>query len=175
MERKPIDIKNFSVRAYGLFENQWLLLTSGDFASRDFNAMTVSWGSLGVIWNRPFAQVVVRPVRYTYEFIERYDTFTLCAFPKAYRPVLSMLGTKSGREGNKIAESGLTPLAASCVAAPVYLEAELVIECRKMYWQDLDPDHFLDSQIGRNYPNKDYHRAYFGEILAVEATGAYQR
>ena len=173
MERKPIDIHNLTIRSYSLFEVQWLLLTSGDFATRDFNTMTISWGSLGVMWNKPFVQVVVRPGRHTYSFIERYDTFSLCALPEQYRKALSLLGTKSGRDGDKITESGLTAAAASQIAAPVFAEAELVLECRKMYWQDLDPQHFLLPDIARNYPRLDYHRAYFGEILAVSGTERY--
>lgn len=174
MERKPIDVKALSVQSYSLFEEQWLLLTSGDFAAGDFNTMTISWGSLGVMWNKPFVQVVVRPGRYTYGFIERYDTFSLCALPEQYHQALSLLGTKSGRDGDKIAESGLTPTAASRIAAPVFAEAELVLECRKMYWQDLDPQHFLSPDIARNYPRLDYHRAYFGEILAVSGIDRYR-
>lgn len=173
MERNPIAIKHFNNQTFGLFDNQWLVLTSGDFASQQFNAMTISWGSLGILWNRPFVQVVVRPVRYTYEFMERYDTFTLCAFPRACHKALSLLGTKSGRDGDKIAEARLTPIAAECVSAPAYAEAELVIECRKIYWQDIDPTHFLDPQIDQNYPDRDYHRIYFGEVLAIYGTEAY--
>lgn len=174
MERSPIVIEEFTVKAYGIFETEWMLLTAGDFATRQFNTMTISWGSLGVMWNKPFAQVVVRPARHTYTFIEQYDTFTLCAFPRQYHRALSLLGTKSGRDGDKIAEAGLTPTAfAPGCAAPAFVEAELVIACRKMYWQDIDPAHFLDPQIDRNYPEKDYHRIYFGEILAVEGTQRY--
>jgi flavin reductase (DIM6/NTAB) family NADH-FMN oxidoreductase RutF len=175
MERKPIVIEDLAVRPYRFFEIDWLLLTCGDFQRREFNAMTISWGGLGVLWGRLLAQVVVRPVRYTYDFMERFDTFTVCAFPEAYHPALSLLGEKSGRDGDKIAESGLTPIAASCVAAPAYAEAGLVIECRKIYWQDMDPAHFLDRAIDRNYPRKDYHRMYFGEILAIQGTEEYTR
>jgi hypothetical protein len=132
MELKPIDIKSFTTQVYGLFEVQWMLLTSGDFDAGKFNSMTISWGSMGVMWGRPFAQVVVRPVRYTYQFMETYDTFTLTAFPRQYHKALSLLGTASGRDGDKIAQSGLTPVASSCVAAPGFAEAELVIECRKI-------------------------------------------
>lgn len=172
MNLHPIPIEKFVIKTYGLFEMQWLLLTSGDYQANDYNAMTISWGAMGVMWNRPFAQVVVRPVRYTYAFMERYDTFTLCAFPRSYHQALSLLGTKSGREGDKIAEAGLTPVASTCVPAPGYAEAELIIECKKVYWQDLDPAHFLKPEIARNYPEKDYHRVYYGEILSV--TGADQ-
>jgi flavin reductase (DIM6/NTAB) family NADH-FMN oxidoreductase RutF len=175
MERKPIAIEDFTIQEYRFFEIDWLLLTSGDFAAAKYNAMTISWGSLGVMWNKPFVQVVVRPQRYTFEFIERYDTFTLCAFPRQYHPALSLLGTKSGRDGDKIGQAGLSPLASTCVAAPSYAEAGLVLECRKIYWQDYDPAHFLDPAIAKNYPAQDYHRAYFGEILAVLGSDDYRR
>jgi flavin reductase (DIM6/NTAB) family NADH-FMN oxidoreductase RutF len=131
--------------------------------------MTVSWGSLGTMWNKPFAMVVVRPTRYTYQLMEKYETFTLCAFPEQHRKALSLLGSKSGRDGDKIAESGLTPEAATIVAAPCFAEAELVLECRKIYWDDYDPTHFLDPAINRMYRN-DYHRIYFGQVLAITGT-----
>lgn len=175
MERKPISLKDFTVKAYNLFEVQWLLLTSGSFTQQQFNAMTISWGALGVMWSRPFAQVVVRPVRYTYEFMERFDSFTLCAFPREYHRALSLLGTKSGRDCDKIAQAGLTPAASSLIEAPCYAEAELVIECKKMYWQDFDPTHFLDPRLEENYPQKDYHRVYYGEIVAVHGTEKYAK
>lgn len=151
-----------------------MVLASGDFAKADYNAMAVGWGSLGTMWGKPFAQVVVRPSRYTRQFMERYDTFTLCAFPERYHGAVNLLGVKSGRDGDKIAASGLTPEAASMVAAPCFAEAELVIECRKMYWQDMDPAHFLDPVVQKNYPLKDYHRIYFGEIVAVAGADAFR-
>jgi flavin reductase (DIM6/NTAB) family NADH-FMN oxidoreductase RutF len=150
-------------------------LTAGDFAASKFNAMAVGWGSLGTMWRMPFAQVVVRPSRYTREFMERYDSFTLCAFPKACRAAVQLLGTKSGRDGDKIAESGLTPTASTKVAAPSFAEAELSIECRKIYWQDMNPKGFLNSAIESNYPEKDYHRIYFGEIVAITGAESFCR
>jgi len=143
------------------------LLTSGDFAAGHFNTMTVAWGSMGTMWEKPFVQVVVRPVRYTYEFMERYDSFTLSAFPSEHRDTLLFLGARSGRDSDKIAESGLTPIASSRVAAPGFAEAELIVECRKVYWQDMDAAHFLTPEIERHYPERDYHRIYFGEVLAI--------
>jgi flavin reductase (DIM6/NTAB) family NADH-FMN oxidoreductase RutF len=167
MARQAIPFDDLAVQAHHLWSDQWLLLTSGDFAAGHFNTMTVAWGSLGVMWSKPFAQVVVRPVRYTYEFMERYDTFTLSAFDKRFRKALSLLGSRSGRDGDKIKASSLTPVASSLVTAPAFAEADLILECRKMYWQDLDPAHFLDPEIEGNYPQKDYHRVYFGEVLAI--------
>jgi flavin reductase (DIM6/NTAB) family NADH-FMN oxidoreductase RutF len=174
MERQSIAVDRFHVRAHSLWEDQWFLLSSGSFDQQDFNSMTVAWGSLGVMWHKPFAQVVVRPVRYTFGFMERFDSFTLCAFPASARKALQVMGTRSGRDGGKIAASGLTPVRSTVVAAPSYAEAELVLECRKIYSQDMDPQHFLDPEIERNYPQHDYHRIYFGEVLAIQGTAAYR-
>lgn len=167
MKLEPISIEEFVIKPYHLWHVQNLVLTAGDFAKGHFNAMTVGWGSVGVMWSVPFVQVVVRPTRHTYGFIEQYATFTLCAFPPAYARAVQLLGTKSGRDGNKIVEAKLTPVASTQVAAPSFAEAELVLECRKMYWDDLNPAHFLDPRIETKYPHKDYHRIYFGEIVAV--------
>lgn len=167
MKRVALPPGEFRSEAFRIWDSGWFLLTAGDFAAGRFNTMTVSWGSFGTLWNRPFAQVVVRPTRHTHGFMEAADSFTLCAFGEQRREALRLLGTKSGRDGDKIAEAGLTPEAALRVAAPVFAEAELAIECRKLYWQDLDPAHFLDPTIEANYPRRDYHRVYFGEVVAV--------
>ncbi|OGU56498.1 MAG: hypothetical protein A2V66_05955, partial [Ignavibacteria bacterium RBG_13_36_8] len=166
MSIKSISLNEFLINPINLWKNDWFLLTSGNFDQGKYNTMTVAWGSIGLMWNKPFVQVVVRPTRYTYEFMEKYETFTLSAFPEKYRPALNLLGTKSGRNCNKILESGLTPIKSTIVQAPSFAEAELIFECKKLYWQDFDPKNFLDSSIERNYPQKDYHRIYFGKILA---------
>ena len=171
--RTPIDPAALQVKIHDLFANQWLLLTAGDFTAGRYNTMTIAWGSIGTIWNKPFVQVVVRPQRHTRKFMDEFDTFTVCAFPASCRSALQLLGSKSGRDGNKIAESGLTPVAATTVAAPVFAEAILTIECRKTYWQDMDPNGFVSPAITANYPAKDYHRIYFGEIVAVTGIAAF--
>jgi len=167
MERHPISQNDFVIHPHHAWANQWLLLTAGDFHTGKFNTMTVGWGSFGTMWGKPFAQVVVRPIRYTYEFMNAYDTFTLCALPESQKKILQICGSKSGRHVNKMLEAGLTPIASSQVAAPGFAEAELIVECRKMYWDDLEPSRFLDPAINANYPAQDYHRIYFGEIVAI--------
>jgi len=164
---KPSGAAESIDRIVDLWDKRWLLLTSGDFANRDFNTMTVAWGSFGVMWGKPFAQVVVRPTRYTFEFMEKYETFTLCAFPDEYKKALSLLGSRSGRDGDKIKQAGLTPKASQNIAAPCFAEASLIVECNKIYWQDFEPANFISPQIEKNYPRKDYHRVYFGEIVAM--------
>ena len=173
MALQTIPFERFTSKVFHLFDKQWLLLTGGDFARGKFNAMTISWGSLGIIWGRPFVQVVVRPTRYTHEFMERFDTFTVTAFPERHRRALNLLGSKSGRDGDKIAEAGLTPVASAKVAAPAFAEAELVFECRKLYRSTFDSRQFVDPTIESNYPKKDYHTVYFGEVVVLRGEAKY--
>jgi len=112
----------------------------------------------------------VRPTRFTYGYMEDYDDFTVSAFPNEYRRALSYLGSRSGRDGNKLAGTNLTAIASRVVSSPSFEQAELTIECRKIYSADLDPARFIDPTIDTNYPNKDYHRVYFGEIVAILGT-----
>jgi flavin reductase (DIM6/NTAB) family NADH-FMN oxidoreductase RutF len=107
--------------------------------------------------------------------MEQFPTFTVCAFSKQYRQALNILGTKSGRDGDKISDAGLTPQASAIVASPCFAEAELVFECKKIYWGDFDPNHFIDPGIDRNYPMKDYHRIYYGQILSLRGIKKYDR
>ncbi len=162
---REIKVKDLSVPNVDLWMNRWLLLTSGTIDS--CNMMTVAWGSLGYMWNKPFAQVVVRPQRFTRGFMDRSDSFTLCAFPKDFRKDLNILGTLSGRDGDKLAKTRLALKPSKRVAAPSYNEADLILECRKIYIQDMDPAGFMEKAIDKNYPIKDYHRIYFGEIVTI--------
>ncbi len=161
------DPYKFLEKPFNIWQNDWFLLTAGNFEEKHFNTMTVAWGSLGIMWNLPFAQVVVRPTRFTYKFTEKYKSFTLSRFDKKYRHALKLLGTKSGRDGDKILESGLKPAKAELIEAPSFKEADLVIECTKIYWDDFKPENFIDPSIEKNYPVKDYHRIYFGKIEGI--------
>ena len=173
MPLKTIDIAQLKVQPHLLFNSQWALLAAGDFAAGHVNAMTIGWGALGTMWSKPFAFVAVRHSRYTFEFMERYNTFTLNFFPSQHHQALSYLGTHSGREGDKIAASGLTPQAARAVSAPSFAEAEIVLECEKIYANDLDPERFLSPEIQKHYPHQDYHRIYYGKIVQTAAVEAY--
>jgi len=173
MQRKEIDHRQLILRPTSIWADQWLLLGVGDFAAGRINAMTVGWGSFGTMWSRPFVQVVVRPTRYSHEFMEEFDTFTLLGFPAEYRSDLQRLGTVSGRNHDKIAETHLTPCASQIVAAPSFEEAELAVECRKIYSDQMRSDKILDESIHRLYPESDYHTIYFGEILRIFATDQF--
>lgn len=148
---------------FSLIGKEWMLITAG--APTSYNTMTASWGGLGVLWNKNVAWCVVRPGRHTYGFLERADTFTLSFFEERYRAALNLCGKKSGRDTDKAKEAGITPMA-SGNSSTAFIEARLIIECRKIYFQDIDPRNFLDASIDKNYPIKDYHRMYFGEITA---------
>jgi len=174
MTLSAIPYEELNYKAFSIWKGQGVLLTSGDYEKGRYNTMTIGWGSLGVIWSIPFALVAVRPTRYTYKFMELYDSFTLSAFPPAYRSALDLLGTKSGRDGDKIGESGLTVIPSQSVTSPAFAEAELILECRKNFWTDLDPSHFLDKRIENSYPLKDYHRIYFGLVSGVFGSEIYR-
>ena len=146
---------------FKLIGKDWMLITAGTPGL--FNTMTASWGGLGVLWERKVAFCFIRPTRYTYEFVERSDTFTLSFFAEHHRKALSFCGSHSGRDSDKIKAAGLTPLNEDEF---VYFdEARLVLACRKIYFQDISPDRFLDQSINEMYPQKDYHRMYVGEIV----------
>ncbi len=168
MTLTSIPKESFTSHNFNIFDKGWFLLTTGDFNQQKFNCMTISWGMMGTMWNRPVVQVVVRPTRYTFEFMESSPDFTVCAFAEQYRKALTMLGSKSGRDGDKIKKSGLTPCAAGMVASPAYAEANLVIECRKIYRDVFKPQGFIDPAIEKNYSNNDYHAIYIGEVVSIQ-------
>ena len=170
---KTIKVKDLALPAVNIWFKRWFVLTAGTMEK--FNSMTVAWGSIGGIWEMPFVQVVVRPTRHTFGFMNDADTFTLCSFPAKFRKDLALLGSRSGRDGDKIALTRLTVMKSKAVAAPCFREADLVMECRKIYWQDLDDRNFLSAKIAANYPQLDFHRIYFGEILRLRGSGEFRK
>lgn len=165
---KRIDVSALSQNVFTAIGQQWMLLSAGD--REKANTMTVSWGGLGVLWGKNVATVYVRPQRYTYEFMEQGGYFTLSFLGEEWREALKLCGAKSGRDVDKFQASGLT-LAYGAGDAPYIQEAQVVLVCKKLYFDDIEPSHFLDGDIdGKNYPGKDYHRMYIGEIVeAYEA------
>ncbi len=164
---KTVNFSELSISPFTAFDKRWMVLSAGDFARGDWNCMTISWGFIGTMWNKPAVQIVVRPQRYTREFLDKYDTFTLCSFPEKYRPALQILGSKSGRDCNKVAESGLRPAAAPTVAAPIFEEADFVLECRKLLRQTTSAESLFDTSINAMYPKNDYHIFYIGEVVEI--------
>lgn len=173
--REKIEIDEFKCQPTKLWSKDWLLLTAGKTADDAFNTMTVAWGGFGVMWHKPIAMIVVRPQRYTLEFLEKQQDFTLSAFDDSYRQALAFCGANSGRDSDKIAETGLTPIPSDAVSAPAFEEANLIIQCRNLYFSDFDPAHFMDASIEDNYAAKDYHRMFFGEIVGIECAAEFRK
>ena len=131
------------------------------------NGMAAAWG--GICCSRPpCVSVSLRKATYSYGSIVARQAFTVSVPSKEHVVEADYFGIASGRDGDKIADSGLTPRPSRVVEAPGFEEARLILECEKTYWQDMDPEHFLDGAIAECYPEQDYHRIYYGKILSVE-------
>ena len=148
----------------------WMLVTAGSSPDKGgFNMMTASWGGMGILWNKPVATVYIRPQRHTFGFIEREDYLSLSFFDdEKYRDMLMMCGTKSGRDCDKLALSGLTPVFDR--EAPYYAEASRVLICRKLYRQRFEPECFTGEKADKLYPDGDYHYMYICEITGALAS-----
>lgn len=146
--------------AIKLIGKDWMLITAAD--GEKVNTMTASWGCLGVLWNKNVCVAFVRPQRYTYEFIEKADTVSFSFFDESYREALRFCGAHSGRDCDKFKETGLTYEFDE--DTPVIEQASLILECRKLYADDLKKDNFILPEPLVNYKNDDYHRFYICEI-----------
>lgn len=143
--------------------NDWALLTAGD--KDDWNTMTIAWGSLGDIWWKPVVDAYVVPSRYTYGFMERHDVFTVSFFPQQYRDDLQILGSKSGRDGDKVALTKLTPKVLE--EGVTFEQADTTLVCHKIYQQPLDPKEIPADVMASTYANMGTHTLFIGEIVAV--------
>lgn len=158
---RPSEINKTSFELIG---KDWMLITAKK--GEKVNTMTASWGGFGVMWNKDVAYIVLRPQRYTKEFIDNSETFSLTFFDETYKKQLGYLGSVSGREENKIEKSGLT--LCDINGMPTFNEAKLIINCRKLLKNEFLPENFYDKELMEtNYPNKDYHTLYIGEIIEV--------
>ena len=129
--------------------------------------MTVSWGGVGIMWNKPVTFTFIRPTRYTFEFLERNDLFTICFFDESYREALSFCGSKSGRNVNKVEETGLTPMFTE-EGTPCFEQARMVLVCKKLYAQFLNEESVLGGEpVLKQYNGDEYHKMYISEILEV--------
>ena len=156
-----IDPKNIQENVFSLIGDQWMLVTAG--TEERYNTMTASWGGLGVLWGAPAATCYIRPQRYTKEFLDREEYFTLTFFDEKYRRALSLCGSKSGRDVDKIKECSFTVRTAAC-GAPYFEQARLVLVCRKRFVQEMDPGRIPQDVKEKWYPQQDYHTMYIGEI-----------
>ncbi len=158
---KPEALDN---NVFELVGQKWLLVTAG--TKDKYNMMTASWGGFGILWNKPVCYIFVRPTRYTYEFMEQESVFSLNVLPENLKEILMICGTKSGRDLNKMEISALTSFSTE-LGNIGFQESELIIDCKKLYFQDIQPEHFQDQSIHNLYPLKDYHRMYIAEIVEI--------
>jgi flavin reductase (DIM6/NTAB) family NADH-FMN oxidoreductase RutF len=156
--------------------DEWMLITAADDPyAGSWNTMTASWGGFGVLWGLDIAVMFIRQSRRTLEYVNRSGLFTLSFFGETYRDALNFCGEKSGRDYDKAAETGLTPIVFGKEAADGkisgavgFAEASEIIVCRKLYAHDFAPGAFLDPSVDRGcYPHKDYHRMFIGEAVAM--------
>lgn len=146
-----------------LIGSDWMLITAGSM-KESFNTMTASWGCMGVLWNKNVAIAYIRPQRFTYLFTEANELMTLCFFDEDKKDALRFCGTHSGRDFDKIKETGLSPIETD-EGAVIFAEAKLALVCRKLYVSDIKEEGFVDKSLLSNYTQKDYHRQYVCEII----------
>lgn len=166
---KEISVKDLNINPVSLISDEWMLITAGT-KERGFNTMTASWGHIGAIWGHgkglPTAVVYIRPQRYTKKFVDNEEFYTLSFFPKEYKPQLAYLGSHSGKDEDKISKTGLTPYFEKDFT--YFKEAKLVLVCRKLYRAPLLESGFYDKKIiVDNYPERDFHDMYVGEIVKI--------
>ncbi|MDL2273854.1 flavin reductase family protein [Oscillospiraceae bacterium OttesenSCG-928-G22] len=163
MRFTSIPVKELTENPFSMIGDKWMLITAKK-PDGSFNTMTASWGMLGVLWRKPVCEVFVREERYTFEFMEAAETFTLSVFDESYRSALNICGTASGRDGDKIKKAGLTPFEVADGAVG-FEEASLMFVCRKIYRSEFVKEKVLADEVHGLYETGGYHRVFIGEIL----------
>ena len=165
-----MDFKDRSYEVFRLFNDRWALATAGTID--DYNTLTIAWGSMGTIWGPPHGgksilTIYVNPLRHTHSFLERNDYFTVSFFPEQYRKDLAILGSKSGRDGDKVALTRLTPVALE--HGVDFAEAELTFVCRKLYSHQFELEQVPPEVRDWCYTQQPPHTMFLGEIVdAIE-------
>lgn len=161
---KKIDVKeDFTENGFQWFRDAEII-AAGDKVKH--NAMTIGWGGIGTLWGRTALTVYVAEKRYTKEFMDKAEYFTVMAFDVEHSKVLRYMGTKSGRDGDKAAALELHT-AYTANGTPYYTEASMVIECKTMYAAPFDPQYFKSDVPKRQYSNfpAGLHTMYIGEVV----------
>jgi len=153
----------FETDIFAQFNKKWALVSAG--TKEDYNAMTVSWGGMGTLWGKSVVTVYIKPIRYTWQYMEKNDYFTVSFYPEENRQDLQIMGSKSGRDGDKAALTGLTlkPLEKGVT----FEQAEVTLVCRKIYRQDLIRDTMPEEVIARLYTDEEPHTMYVGEVVEI--------
>jgi flavin reductase (DIM6/NTAB) family NADH-FMN oxidoreductase RutF len=159
----------YQTEVFSQFSQKWALLTAG---TKDaYNSMTIGWGGMGTLWGKPVVTVYVKPSRYTYKFLNDNEYFTVSFYSEEYRKALAVMGSKSGRDCDKVKEAGLTPKFLE--KSTTFEQADVTILCKKVYYDDMimerfpsDAQKFYDKE--RNEGREQYpHRMYIGEVIEI--------
>lgn len=164
MSFKEVKAEELELNPFEKIGREWLLITAGD--GEKSNTMTASWGAMGVMWGKNAVTVYIRPQRYTKEFVDREELFTISVLPESLRKALNYCGTVSGKGIDKIKEAGLTPYPVEGTVG--IQEADLIMVCRKMYHDVIKPECFdVKENDEKWYPERDYHMMYIAEVVKV--------
>ncbi len=155
-------VENISYNPFKKFHEQWGVVTAG--TKEKFNSMTISWGSMGTIWGKPMITVFIRPTRYTYEFVNSNEYFTVSFFDEKYRDKISLIGNKSGRDIDKVKETGFTPKFLD--KGITYEEASETFVLKKWYFQFMDATQIPDDVKKVYYtPGDETHWMFIGLVV----------
>ena len=155
------EIKDVNLNPFTTYSKDWVLITAK--RGNQVNTMTAAWGGFGHVWNHNVATVYIRPQRYTKEFVDAGETFSIAVFPEEYREKLIYFGRTSGRDEDKITKAGLT--VEYYDGTPYFAEAKQVFIVKKLYAQELKEENFIDTSVVDNvYPEKDFHTLYIGSV-----------
>jgi flavin reductase (DIM6/NTAB) family NADH-FMN oxidoreductase RutF len=161
---KEIKPKDLNQSTFQLIGHDWMLITAGK--EDKINTMTASWGTFGIMWGKNVVSIVVRPQRFTKEFIDFSSTFSLTFFDESHKKDLEYLGSVSGRDEDKLSKTNLTVTYID--NTPSFEEAKLTIICEKLYAQELNPECFMDTTLDKQfYSEKDYHTIYIAEVKKI--------
>ncbi len=157
-------MKDFLNKSFSVYNKEWALVTAG--SPDNYNTMTVSWGGLGTLWGKDVVTVYVKPVRYTHSFLDANEYFTVSFYGEEYKDDLGVLGTLSGRDGDKVAKTNLTPVTCENNTTS-FAQAKVTLVCKKIYRQDMITDTMPQYAIERYYTDEAPHTMFVGEVVAV--------
>lgn len=168
MEKVPIRYTDLFAETIQRMREDGLLLCTADRQGKP-NVMTIGWATFGSIWGRPICVVLVRPSRYSYSRLEQTPEFTVNVPPRELAQAVAFCGKVSGRDRDKFEQARLTPVPARHVRVPIIQECLIHYECRVIHFHEIRPDTLPQAILDEYYPQDDFHRVYYGEIVAAYA------
>jgi len=172
MNRIEITVKSLALNLFSRDLIRGALLCGGNM--KDYNCMTIGWGTMGILWHKSVFIVYVRPNRHTFNYLEKIHSFTINFFDPVFQPTLDYCGTYSGRDIDKFEECEIHAIPSVNSEAPSINEAQLIIECTTLYTHPFESNKFKNQEIEELYPKKDYHYEFIGEIEAVYGVGKFK-